>query len=81
MPKYRKKPVIIEAIQLGKDHIPDNVRTRDSGDPIQPFEVFNPLHNSWIKLRVGDMIRTDLAPKDVYPIERETFETTYDPAE
>ena len=42
-----------------------------------PFAVWNEKHRSWIGFHVGDMLRLDQAPQDVYPIDRATFEATY----
>lgn len=76
MPTYRKKPVEIEAFELGKQRIPSFV-TIEKQDGV--YKVYNKLHNSWIETKIGDMIRIDQAPDDVYPIDRETFENTYEP--
>jgi hypothetical protein len=72
---YRKKPIEIEAIELGKTIIPDNVII-DKIDGV--YKVYNKLDNSWIEVKIGDMLRIDQAPDDVYPIDRETFEKNYE---
>ncbi|HSH45179.1 MAG TPA: hypothetical protein VK966_04960 [Longimicrobiales bacterium] len=41
------------------------------------FEAWNELHESWVGLRPGDFLRVD-KPGDVYPIDRATFEATYE---
>lgn len=49
-----------------------------SGNPC----VYNRLHNSWIKFKMEDMIRIDLAEEgDVYPIDATKFEELYEPVE
>lgn len=43
----------------------------------RPFSVFNALHSSWVGFAPGDFLRVD-SPGDVYPIDRATFEETYE---
>jgi len=81
MARYRKKPLDIEAIKFGKDQIPENVSIKTERRPDGKSHVFNKLHNSWIEVKRGDMLRIDQAPDDVYPIDRETFEKTYEPVD
>jgi hypothetical protein len=58
----------IEVIQFSPDvELPDGVKVVGSDEA--GFEVFNRLHDSWIKLTAGRYIRIDKAPQDVYPIE------------
>jgi len=78
MALYRKKPTEIDAIEFGKDPIPENVIMLN---PHESPMVWNELHQSWIKLKKGDLIRIDQAPDDVYPIDRQTFEQTYEKVE
>ncbi|AFH22570.1 hypothetical protein OSG_eHP30_00075 [environmental Halophage eHP-30] len=78
MALYRKKPTEIDAIELGKDPIPKTVSyTIENGS----YKIYNKLHNSMIEAKLGDMIRIDQAPEDVYPIDRQTFEQTYEKVE
>jgi len=81
MARYRKKPVQIEAIEFGEDQVPENVSIKTERRPNGKSYVFNRLHNSWIEVKKGDMLRVDQAPDDVYPIDRETFEQTYEKVE
>ncbi len=77
MTRYRKRPVEIEAVEYGPDTLPpDGVEMRLRGNRM---EVYNALHDSWIAFKHGDMLRIDAAPEDVYPIDRETFNATYEP--
>lgn len=63
--KFRSIPQEIEAVQFTEDAVfPKGVTIRTVADL---FEVFNPLHGSWIGVKKGDWIRTDNL-KDVYPI-------------
>lgn len=74
MARYRKLPAEIEAEEFTGAAI-DCVSIVG---PLGYNEVYNKLHDSWIKLKVGDFVRTDLAPDDVYPIDREVFFNTYE---
>lgn len=50
----------------------------DNGIP----QIFNKLHESWIKFKMDDMVRIDLAEEgDVYPIDIDKFEELYEPVE
>jgi hypothetical protein len=81
MARYRKKPVEIEAVEFGFELIPSNIQIKSEKHPNGKSWVFNKLHNSWIEVKRGDMVRIDQAPNDVYPIDRETFEQTYEKIE
>lgn len=76
MARYRKKPVEIEAEEFTGEHIEGCNTSYD--DTEDYYKVYNKLHDSWIKVGLGDMIRTDLAPDDVYPIDKDTFAKTYE---
>ncbi len=82
MPTFKNKPRQIEAVELVPGVLmPEGVLVRvvRGGSP-DAYEAYNALHDSWIKTKTGDMIRVDKAPMDVYPIDRATFDTTYEPA-
>lgn len=81
MARYRKKPEEIDALEFLVDKMPDNVSVQTEKKPDGKSWVFNKLHNSWIEVKRGDMVRIDQAPDDVYPIDRETFEKTYEKIE
>lgn len=59
--------------------LPDGVQIRFQGEgDAGSFEVYNALHDSWIKLKVGDWLNVqDL--EDVYPIEASYFAEHYEP--
>jgi hypothetical protein len=78
MALYRKKPVEIEAIEFGVEPMPEDIKVIDTAEG---GKVYNQLHESWINVKKGDMVRIDQAPDDVYPIDRETFEKTYEPVD
>ena len=80
--KYRRKPEVIDVVefdpnrpaQLTKDYPIELYHTGSD-----EWKVKNDLHNRWIGLKPRDMIRVDKADEgDVYPIDRETFDRTYE---
>lgn len=77
MPRYRRKPGEITAIQfkasMSFTSIPAMIRNTGFGD----WEVWNALHGSWIKFKDGDYIRVD-DRNDNYPIDEETFRNSYE---
>ena len=75
MPKYRRKLGVIEAEQFDPEHPADYIR-----HAADEYAVYNERHDSWIKLAPGDWVRTD-KPGDRYPIDRKTFEATYEAVE
>jgi hypothetical protein len=79
MPVFKNKPRQIEAVELIPGVLmPEGVKVRVvRGGAPDAYEVYNALHDTWIKTKTGDMIRVDKAPLDVYPIDRETFDATY----
>lgn len=81
---YKSKPKIIEAIEfepLKPFNLPAEVKIKFLNTPEEVvYELFNKLHNSWIKIKPGDMIRIDNA-NDHYPIDKADFEENYLPVE
>ena len=78
--QYVKKAIPIQVLEaFSSDYIRANYpNLRWEKTEIGGGEVYNQLHNSWIKFRFGDIFNiTD--DKDVYPIDRGTFFETYDP--
>ncbi len=78
MPRYRKKPVEIEAVKFNRDSIPEGVKISGSPDSSLKNCVWNELHQSWIYFKDHDFLRVDNL-NDVYPIDHKTFKETYDP--
>jgi hypothetical protein len=74
-PQAVKKPIPITVFELTENAtLPAGVNLQ--GEP-GDLRVWNELHKSWIGVKTGDYLNvTD--PKDVYPIDRDTFEKTYD---
>lgn len=79
MPKFRKKPVVIEAVQFLKfgDH-PAVYRTNESptGYGIKTLEHTKIQY----EVTVGDWIITGVN-REVYACKPDVFEKTYEPAE
>lgn len=76
MARFQSKPKIITAIKLDPDQleaIPAHVFRDKDGD----WAVYNKLHDSNIKLKVGDYIRVD-DPNDTYPIDADYMAANYD---
>jgi hypothetical protein len=69
--------VPIEVVQIfANTDWPKNVRFTETAG----FEVYNALHDSWIKFKAGDWINvTD--PKDNYPTDVKVFADTYEAVE
>lgn len=79
MPKYRKKPVVIEAVQFhGLGDHPAVVWAPESPTGYG----IHTLENTGLKHEVtpGDFIITGVQG-EVYPCKPDIFEQTYDPAE
>lgn len=78
--KFQKKPSIVEVVELIPGVLmPEGVLVRTTTEGEDTYEVYNELHDTWIKTRSGDFIRIDLAPKDVYPIEKTYLAENFDP--
>lgn len=97
MGQYRKKPVVIEAFQLGSVELqdaigwqpPDWLREAIVAGTVVPFD--QPHRSDWMFLRIktleGDMVAEpgDWVIKGVkgelYPCKADIFAATYDPVE
>ncbi len=87
MDKYRKKPVIIEAVQFdGTEECFDRIHTwAGKGEVVYTFQGMNNLPYMWIKTLEGDMrcVLGDWIIKGVngefYPCKPDIFLKTYEP--
>lgn len=71
-------PKRIIVFEFGASEVPQGVKIRKfHTEEDTVWKVWNELHQSWINIKEGDLIRYDLQPKDVYPIDREVFDKTY----
>lgn len=72
--KFRKKPIIIDAVQYLGDNIVIGVCNCDAADPAHCHTLEGPLHVS-----AGDWIITGVKGEK-YPCKPDIFEKTYEPA-
>lgn len=84
--KYKRKPQEIEAIafipmhQSKLEKVGVVIRSDASHEGMnsqafwkgEVFEVYNELHDSWIKIKLNDFVSVN-DPKDHYPIDRDYF--------
>lgn len=88
MPKFRKKPVVIDAFKLGVDPIPDWFMDRVSDDTITlRGEMYRPLEGAEIATLEGVM-RGDYGDYiirgvqgEIYPCKPDIFAQTYEAVE
>ena len=89
MAKYKKKPVIVEAVQLTKDMVldgslPNGVTLLNSGTHQGRREVrsftgeVTTIHGQRTKVILGDWIITEPDGVHHYPCKPDIFEQTYD---
>lgn len=77
--KAIKKPIPIEVEEFQPDRAPWPLCVELKGGDMYGYFVYNRLHDSFIKIQPGDYINvTDKTGCDIYPIDRITFEKTYD---
>lgn len=87
--KYRKKPVVVEAIlYTGSNHVevqaftgafhfgPVASEDRDA-DPDITAEVYDELHSTWVGVKDGQWVIRGVKG-EFYPCDAEVFDATYD---
>ena len=78
---HEKKPTQVKLIQL-KELLEldqeNDIEIRET--PSSEYEVYNKLHQSWIKLELEDYINIT-TPGDYYPIKKHIVEASYIPLE
>jgi hypothetical protein len=92
--KFRKRPVVIEAVQWSGDNA-DDVRvltgpdhfapiedgfTHESGDVDVTATVFDVLHSTWVGVKTGQWVIRGVQG-ETYPCAADVFAATYEPAE
>lgn len=89
MPKFRKKPVVIEAEQYRGNHDVDRLALWTNGrfqyvdeedrvdDPDIEAEVFDILHSTWVGVEAGQWIIRGVEG-EFYPCDDDVFTATYD---
>jgi hypothetical protein len=80
MSKFRKKPIVVEAVRFIEGQpLPPNTRlTYHSTGGVAGGQVYDVLHKSWISLSFGDWVITGPSGEN-YPVKDETFQSTYEP--
>ena len=83
MAKYRKKPVVIEAVQwFPGSNLDDVVEKPDRVDPatrkLVPAHGLIKTLEGWMTVSSGDWVITGVAGEK-YPCKDEIFQQTYDP--
>lgn len=87
---YRKKPVVIEAMQWTGENLDDLIEftdhhfldideedRADSGDPEATAQVFDVLHATWVLVYSGDYIIKGVQG-EFYPCREDVFHDTYE---
>lgn len=91
MPKFRKKPVVIEAVQLTEEALRgtvfDDFAVKTGCDPDSPtrdyfpfIALLIPTLEGVMEAKMGDWIITGVNGEK-YPCKPDIFEKTYEPAE
>lgn len=88
MPKFRKKPVEIEAVKFEGDFDvirkfvgPENLLTAViSADSRIDGQVWDRRHSTWVGFGLGDSIIRGVQG-EFYPCKEEVFAATYEPVE
>lgn len=88
MPKFRKKPVVVEAVRFDGENEaeiqaftgPDKfymVDLEDRYDPECVGSVFNILHSTWVGVKAGQWVIKGVKG-EFYPCDAEVLAATYD---
>ncbi|WP_019419040.1 hypothetical protein [Paenibacillus sp. OSY-SE] len=80
MSKYRKKPVVIEAIQFNKGVTPDMIREALGCNPVTPEmpRFYIDTLEGRMEVTLGDWIIKGING-EFYPCKPDIFEKTYEP--
>lgn len=90
---FRKKPIVITAIQWTGDNepevclfadgnfeaLPDEDRA-NSDDPAATAQVYDRLHSTWVLVQTGDWILRGIQG-EFYPCRSDVFDATYEPVD
>lgn len=84
--KFRKKPVVIEAMQFTDEtknqcfnFVRSNCCAEFEGD--NPILKIQTIHGDMAVVRLGDWIVKEDAPGRYYPVKPDIFEKTYEPVD
>ena len=75
--KAVKKPIPIDVQLFDPDAIPPSIPLNVTFRGDSGWQIWNPLHKSFINLKKGDYVNIT-NPEDTYPIEAEVFQNTYE---
>jgi len=79
MPRYRKKPIIVEAERfVPGEHTPKGVKRGDTMETMDQWQIHT--RQGWVRVRPGDWIITT-PDGERYPCAPDVFEQTYEPVE
>jgi hypothetical protein len=91
MPKFRKRPIEIEAVRWTGDNavqlnifagsqfdVLDERDRANSDDPEATAQIFDVLHSTWVLVQTGDWIIRGVQG-EFYPCRTDVFEATYEP--
>lgn len=85
MAKFRKKPVVIEAMQFtdtNKDRVFHWVSNGSADfEDGQPILKFRTIHGDVAVARIGDWVVSEPVPGYFYPCKPDIFDATYEPVD
>ena len=84
--KFRKKPVVVEAMQFTEENIKELLKLNGIAEAIDPEEmesgpvlVMQTINDDFVYAEVGDWIIREFFTTDrFYPCKPDIFETTYE---
>jgi hypothetical protein len=90
MPKFRKKPVEVDAVQWTGDNTAELHEFAETNfdvlgpedrancdDPEATAQIFDRLHSTWVLVQTGDFIVRGVQG-ELYPCRLDVFEATYE---
>jgi hypothetical protein len=83
MPKFRKRPVVIEAVQFFPEQgpLPDGVHCHGKDDCGNAYYSVKTAHGQRTPVVAGDWIITETGGRGHYPCKPDIFEATYEAVE
>lgn len=85
MPVFRKRPVLVSAVQWTEDMSMSELHDFANGlvrlnDVDREFFVYDRLHDTWVSFEYGDWIIRGVQ-REFYPCKADVFEATYEAVE
>ena len=83
MPKFRKKPVVVEAAQFWpeREPLPDGVDFHGTDDTGAKHYSVRTAHGQRAFVVAGDWVIAEPGGRGHYPCKPDIFDSTYEPAE